>query len=173
VIYSVWERSDSEETFYGCSDVSFDGGGGEIVGIGSDGAAVIATRGEPAGDAAPSEPAANGSEPDGEEATEPGAQTGAAGEVASAAGPGDGRPGRVPSTPPKHAQRAGRVELMEAARADGRPVDLVVRRLTTVTAIAEHVMAGAQAAGPDVWHPQLVVVPGGLDAVAAVDSQQR
>ncbi len=34
VIYSVWERSDSRETFYGCSDVRFDGGSGEVVGVG-------------------------------------------------------------------------------------------------------------------------------------------
>ncbi len=34
IIYSVWERSDSAETFYGCSDVVFDGGNGEVVGIG-------------------------------------------------------------------------------------------------------------------------------------------
>jgi chitin-binding protein len=30
VIYSVWTRSDSTETFYGCSDVVFDGGNGEV-----------------------------------------------------------------------------------------------------------------------------------------------
>lgn len=34
IIYSVWERSDSQETFYGCSDVRFDGGSGEVVGVG-------------------------------------------------------------------------------------------------------------------------------------------
>ncbi|WP_216211239.1 lytic polysaccharide monooxygenase auxiliary activity family 9 protein [Amycolatopsis aidingensis] len=34
IIYSVWERSDSAETFYGCSDVVFDGGNGEVTGIG-------------------------------------------------------------------------------------------------------------------------------------------
>jgi chitin-binding protein len=34
IIYSVWERSDSPETFYGCADVSFDGGNGEVIGIG-------------------------------------------------------------------------------------------------------------------------------------------
>jgi len=34
IIYSVWERSDSTETFYGCSDVVFDGGNGEVTGIG-------------------------------------------------------------------------------------------------------------------------------------------
>ena len=28
VIYSVWSRTDSQETFYGCSDVDFDGSGG-------------------------------------------------------------------------------------------------------------------------------------------------
>jgi predicted carbohydrate-binding protein with CBM5 and CBM33 domain len=35
IIYSVWARSDSVETFYGCSDVVFDGGNGEVTGIGS------------------------------------------------------------------------------------------------------------------------------------------
>jgi predicted carbohydrate-binding protein with CBM5 and CBM33 domain len=35
IIYSVWARSDSSETFYGCSDVVFDGGSGEVTGIGS------------------------------------------------------------------------------------------------------------------------------------------
>jgi chitin-binding protein len=34
LIYSVWTRSDSQETFYGCSDVVFDGGNGEVTGIG-------------------------------------------------------------------------------------------------------------------------------------------
>lgn len=34
LIYSVWARSDSQETFYGCSDVVFDGGNGEVTGIG-------------------------------------------------------------------------------------------------------------------------------------------
>jgi predicted carbohydrate-binding protein with CBM5 and CBM33 domain len=34
IIYSVWSRSDSQETFYGCSDVVFDGGNGEVTGIG-------------------------------------------------------------------------------------------------------------------------------------------
>ncbi|MEU8819477.1 lytic polysaccharide monooxygenase [Actinoplanes sp. NPDC048796] len=33
IIYSVWQRSDSNETFYGCSDVVFDGGNGEVTGI--------------------------------------------------------------------------------------------------------------------------------------------
>ncbi|GAA2364297.1 lytic polysaccharide monooxygenase auxiliary activity family 9 protein [Dactylosporangium salmoneum] len=35
VIYSVWARSDSQETFYGCSDVMFDGGHGEVTGMGN------------------------------------------------------------------------------------------------------------------------------------------
>jgi chitin-binding protein len=35
LIYSVWSRSDSTETFYGCSDVTFDGGNGEVTGIGN------------------------------------------------------------------------------------------------------------------------------------------
>ncbi|GAB2820877.1 lytic polysaccharide monooxygenase auxiliary activity family 9 protein [Streptomyces daliensis] len=30
VVYTVWERSDSQETFYSCSDASFDGGHGEV-----------------------------------------------------------------------------------------------------------------------------------------------
>ncbi|WP_033339339.1 lytic polysaccharide monooxygenase [Catenuloplanes japonicus] len=33
IIYSVWARSDSQETFYGCSDVTFDGGNGEVTGM--------------------------------------------------------------------------------------------------------------------------------------------
>jgi chitin-binding protein len=37
IIYSVWQRSDSNETFYGCSDVVFDGGNGEVTGIGDTG----------------------------------------------------------------------------------------------------------------------------------------
>ncbi|WHT22702.1 lytic polysaccharide monooxygenase [Crossiella sp. CA-258035] len=36
IIYSVWKRSDSKETFYGCSDVVFDGGNGEVTGIGGE-----------------------------------------------------------------------------------------------------------------------------------------
>jgi predicted carbohydrate-binding protein with CBM5 and CBM33 domain len=34
IIYSVWQRSDSQETFYGCSDVVFDGGNGQVTGVG-------------------------------------------------------------------------------------------------------------------------------------------
>lgn len=34
IIYSVWQRSDSNETFYGCSDVVFDGGNGQVTGMG-------------------------------------------------------------------------------------------------------------------------------------------
>ena len=37
IIYSVWSRSDSTETFYGCSDVVFDGGNGEVTGVGPGG----------------------------------------------------------------------------------------------------------------------------------------
>lgn len=37
IIYSVWARSDSTETFYGCSDVVFDGGNGQVTGLGSGG----------------------------------------------------------------------------------------------------------------------------------------
>jgi chitin-binding protein len=39
IIYSVWSRSDSQETFYGCSDVVFDGGNGEVTGVGTTGTA--------------------------------------------------------------------------------------------------------------------------------------
>lgn len=35
IIYSIWARSDSVETFYGCSDVVFDGGSGQVTGIGA------------------------------------------------------------------------------------------------------------------------------------------
>ncbi len=37
IIYMVWSRSDSNETFYSCSDVVFDGGNGEVVFPGTDG----------------------------------------------------------------------------------------------------------------------------------------
>ncbi len=37
IIYSIWARSDSVETFYGCSDVVFDGGNGNVTGLGSSG----------------------------------------------------------------------------------------------------------------------------------------
>ena len=35
VIYSVFARTDSTETFYGCSDVVFDDGNGQVTGIGA------------------------------------------------------------------------------------------------------------------------------------------
>ncbi|WP_433529006.1 lytic polysaccharide monooxygenase [Micromonospora sp. CA-263727] len=37
IIYSRWVRSDSQENFFGCSDVTFDGGNGEVTGIGTGG----------------------------------------------------------------------------------------------------------------------------------------
>ncbi|MYZ34862.1 MULTISPECIES: lytic polysaccharide monooxygenase [unclassified Streptomyces] len=37
IIYMVWQRSDSNETFYSCSDVVFDGGNGEVTGVGEPG----------------------------------------------------------------------------------------------------------------------------------------
>ncbi|MEV0722927.1 lytic polysaccharide monooxygenase [Micromonospora purpureochromogenes] len=37
IVYSRWVRSDSQENFFGCSDVTFDGGNGEVTGIGSGG----------------------------------------------------------------------------------------------------------------------------------------
>lgn len=33
LVYMVWQRSDSQETFYSCSDIVFDGGNGEVTGI--------------------------------------------------------------------------------------------------------------------------------------------
>ena len=51
IIYSVWARSDSTETFYGCSDVDFDGGNGEVTGIGA------STTGTPTATAASTAPA--------------------------------------------------------------------------------------------------------------------
>jgi chitin-binding protein len=38
LIYTVWARTDSQETFYSCSDVVFDGGHGEETGVGVQGA---------------------------------------------------------------------------------------------------------------------------------------
>jgi predicted carbohydrate-binding protein with CBM5 and CBM33 domain len=43
IIYSVWQRSDSQETFYGCSDVVFDGGNGQVIGIPGYGGQPVAT----------------------------------------------------------------------------------------------------------------------------------
>ncbi|MBB5825460.1 lytic polysaccharide monooxygenase [Micromonospora carbonacea] len=37
IIYSRWVRSDSQENFFGCSDVTFDGGNGQVTGIGQGG----------------------------------------------------------------------------------------------------------------------------------------
>ncbi|SCF03996.1 lytic polysaccharide monooxygenase auxiliary activity family 9 protein [Micromonospora mirobrigensis] len=37
VVYSRWVRSDSQENFFGCSDVTFDGGNGEVTGAGPGG----------------------------------------------------------------------------------------------------------------------------------------
>ncbi|MEU7890794.1 lytic polysaccharide monooxygenase [Microbispora bryophytorum] len=37
IIYTVWQRSDSNETFYSCSDVVFDGGNGQVTGVGDSG----------------------------------------------------------------------------------------------------------------------------------------
>jgi chitin-binding protein len=44
LIYSVWSRSDSTETFYGCSDVVFDGGNGEVTGVGNGGVTTPPTQ---------------------------------------------------------------------------------------------------------------------------------
>ena len=37
IIYSRWVRSDSQENFFGCSDVVFDGGNGQVTGVGTGG----------------------------------------------------------------------------------------------------------------------------------------
>ncbi len=37
IIYTIWQRSDSNETFYSCSDVVFDGGNGQVTGVGPGG----------------------------------------------------------------------------------------------------------------------------------------
>ncbi len=37
IIYSRWVRSDSQENFFGCSDVVFDGGNGQVTGLGRGG----------------------------------------------------------------------------------------------------------------------------------------
>jgi chitin-binding protein len=42
MIYAVWARTDSPETFYSCSDVVFDGGAGEETGVGIPGAPPVA-----------------------------------------------------------------------------------------------------------------------------------
>lgn len=34
ILYTIWQRSDSQETFYSCSDVVFDGGNGQVTGVG-------------------------------------------------------------------------------------------------------------------------------------------
>ncbi|MEV6347878.1 lytic polysaccharide monooxygenase [Actinoplanes sp. NPDC051851] len=47
LIYSVWARSDSQETFYGCSDVVFDGGNGEVTGVGSGGTTTTSPTASP------------------------------------------------------------------------------------------------------------------------------
>ncbi len=56
IIYSVWKRSDSAETFYNCSDVVFDGGNGEVTGVGRTGSTpqptVTPTTTPPPGNAA-------------------------------------------------------------------------------------------------------------------------
>ncbi|GAA1297449.1 lytic polysaccharide monooxygenase auxiliary activity family 9 protein [Saccharothrix xinjiangensis] len=43
IIYSVWTRSDSQETFYNCSDVTFDGGNGQETGVGGGGGSSTTT----------------------------------------------------------------------------------------------------------------------------------
>ena len=47
IIYAVWARSDSQETFYNCSDVVFDGGNGEVTGFPAAGTAPTTTATAP------------------------------------------------------------------------------------------------------------------------------
>ncbi|MEM7275096.1 MAG: lytic polysaccharide monooxygenase [Actinomycetota bacterium] len=88
IIYSVWERSDSQETFYGCSDVRFDGGSGEVVGVGP-GANVV---GPPPGDTPATTTAPR---PDGSASTIPAADANSDGagdaSAGDAMGAGDGQ----------------------------------------------------------------------------------
>ena len=58
LIYSVWARSDSTETFYGCSDVVFDGGHGEVTGVGGGGTTTPPTT--PTTPTTPTSPPASG-----------------------------------------------------------------------------------------------------------------
>jgi len=76
IIYSVWERADSAETFYGCSDVVFDGGNGELIGLGGDGTVPRPVPATPGGGGQPpapepTEPPAEPTEPPAPEPTEP------------------------------------------------------------------------------------------------------
>ncbi|GJF31681.1 chitin-binding protein [Kitasatospora sp. NE20-6] len=58
IIYTVWQRSDSTETFYSCSDVTFDGGNGEVTGVGGTGTPTSPAPSSPAPSSpAPSSPA--------------------------------------------------------------------------------------------------------------------
>ncbi|GAA3304090.1 lytic polysaccharide monooxygenase [Dactylosporangium vinaceum] len=67
IIYSVWSRSDSTETFYGCSDVTFDGGNGQVTGVGdgNPGSTATPTNGGPTSrpPSSPSSPGASSSSP--------------------------------------------------------------------------------------------------------------
>ncbi|MFD5459450.1 lytic polysaccharide monooxygenase auxiliary activity family 9 protein, partial [Streptomyces olivaceus] len=60
LLYAVWQRSDSPEAFYSCSDVAFGGAGGAAGG--GDSAASDDTKSDPAGGAAPAPEASAPSE---------------------------------------------------------------------------------------------------------------
>ncbi|GAA3764791.1 lytic polysaccharide monooxygenase [Plantactinospora mayteni] len=47
IIYSRWVRSDSAENFFGCSDVVFDGGNGQVTGVGPGGTPTNPPTGNP------------------------------------------------------------------------------------------------------------------------------
>ncbi|MFB6787586.1 lytic polysaccharide monooxygenase [Streptomyces olivaceus] len=61
LLYAVWQRSDSPEAFYSCSDVAFGGDSGGAAG-GGDSAASGDTKSDPAGAAAPAPEASAPSE---------------------------------------------------------------------------------------------------------------
>jgi len=72
--------------------------------------------------------------------------------------------------PLKHAQRSGRRDLTEVARV-GCPAVNVIRGLSTVAGIGEHVVDHQAAIRYHPSRPALEVLPRGLFAVAAVDEQ--
>mgnify|MGYP003423204595 FL=1 len=73
LIYSVWARSDSNETFYGCSDVVFDGGNGNVTGVGGGSTSPSASVSAPGSSTPPSSPGS----PGGPSSSSPGGGTGA------------------------------------------------------------------------------------------------
>src|SRR3546814_19734062 len=71
------------------------------------------------------------------------------------------------------AEAAYRGLLGEEAGVEGWAVDVVVGGLAAVSWVGEHVVDAEGAAGHDVGCPALVVEPGRLSPVAAVDEEER